>query len=146
MHISFKINYRFDCNEKCFTYLITYNRCLTQFLDQRITHGSLKEENTVFKVYFPGHSEFLKDKSAILIKIWDSTNPTKQQNYWIYILKTKAPLEHNVEDGQWSLVTYLSIYLSFYLEPKTNNEKNFFFINDRYLSSFQMLFQDEYIK
>ena len=58
--LSFKINHRFDCNEKCLIYLIMCNRCLKQYVCQtvaefrhrtviRITQESLKEENTACK-------------------------------------------------------------------------------------------------
>ena len=33
---NFKINHRFDCNEKCLIYLITCNRCLKQYLGQTV--------------------------------------------------------------------------------------------------------------
>lgn len=59
---SFKINYMFYCNEKCLNYLITYNRCLKQYLHQGMTQESLKEESTVFKdtcMKIPGHSGVL---------------------------------------------------------------------------------------
>ena len=53
---SFKINHRFDCNERYLIYLITCNRCLKQYVGPtvdgiiiRITQESLKEENTACK-------------------------------------------------------------------------------------------------
>ena len=33
---SFKINHRFDCNERCSIYLITCNRCLKQYVGQTV--------------------------------------------------------------------------------------------------------------
>ena len=47
----------------------------------------------------PDHSGFLNDVSVTLIDKTDPTDPTKREDYWIHILKTKAPLELNVEDG-----------------------------------------------
>ena len=39
-----------------------------------------------------GHSGFSKDVSVTLIHKTDPKNPTKREDYWIHILKTKAPL------------------------------------------------------
>ena len=33
---NFKINHRFDCNERCLIHLITYNRCLKQYVGQTV--------------------------------------------------------------------------------------------------------------
>ena len=47
----------------------------------------------------PGHSGFLNDVSVTLIIKTHPKDPTKQEDCWIHILKTKAPLRLNVEDG-----------------------------------------------
>ena len=47
----------------------------------------------------PGHSGFLNDVSITLIDKTDLKDPTKQEDFWIQTLTTKAPLGHNVEDG-----------------------------------------------
>ena len=47
----------------------------------------------------PGHSGFLNDVSVTLIDKTDPKDPTKRQDFWIQTLKTKAPLELNIEDG-----------------------------------------------
>ena len=46
----------------------------------------------------PGHSGFLNDVSVTLIDKTDPKDPTKRQDFWIQTLKTKAPLELNIED------------------------------------------------
>ena len=47
----------------------------------------------------PGHSGFLNDVSITLIGKTDPKDPTKREDYWFDTLKTKTPLEFNVEDG-----------------------------------------------
>ena len=47
----------------------------------------------------PGHSGFSNDVSVTLIDKTDPKDPTKRQDFWIQTLKTKAPLEFNIEDG-----------------------------------------------
>ena len=41
----------------------------------------------------PGQSGFLNDISVTLIDKVDPKDPTKQEDYWIHILKSKAWLE-----------------------------------------------------
>ena len=45
----------------------------------------------------PGRSGFLNDVSVTLIDKADPKDPTKREDYWIYTLKTKAPLGPNAE-------------------------------------------------
>ena len=47
----------------------------------------------------PDHSEFLNDISDTFIDKTDPTDPTKQEDYWIHTLKTKAQQGLNVEDS-----------------------------------------------
>ena len=47
----------------------------------------------------PGHSEFLNNVSITLTDMTDPKDPTKQEDFWIETLKTKAPLGLNVGDG-----------------------------------------------
>ena len=47
----------------------------------------------------PGRARFLNEVSVAIIDKRDPKNPTKCEGYWIQKLKTKAPLELNVEDG-----------------------------------------------
>ena len=57
----------------------------------------------------PGRSEFLNDVSIILLDQADPKNPTKREDYQIHTLKTKAPLEHNVEDGLQAKLMVFSV-------------------------------------
>ena len=45
----------------------------------------------------PGHSGFLHDVSITLIGKIDPSCPTKREDYWIDILKTKAPMGLNFD-------------------------------------------------
>ena len=47
----------------------------------------------------PGHSGFLNEVSVTFIDKTGPKDPTKRQDFWIQTLKTKAPLELNIEDG-----------------------------------------------
>ena len=114
---NFKINHSFDCNEKCLIYLITCNRCFKQYVGQTVDEfrhrwNNYKDNARKFKrgehcmqrhLYehfnLPGHSGFLNDASATLIDKTDAKDPIKQEDYWIHILKIKAALGLNVEDG-----------------------------------------------
>ena len=102
-------------------YLITCNRCLQQYVDQTVDEFRYRwnnynanykdnarkferEEHCLQRHFYghfnlPGHSGFLNDVSATLIDKADPKNPTKREYYWIYKLKTKAPLRRNVKDG-----------------------------------------------
>ena len=44
-----------------------------------------------------GHSGFFHDVSITLIDKTDSSCPTKREDYWIDILKTKAPIGLNFD-------------------------------------------------
>ena len=47
----------------------------------------------------PGHTSFSEDVTVTLIDKTDPRNPTEREDYWIYTLKTKAPMGLNMEDG-----------------------------------------------
>ena len=47
----------------------------------------------------PGHTRFLEDVTVTLIDKTDPRNLTEREDYWIYTLKTKAPMGLNMEDG-----------------------------------------------
>ena len=107
---SFKINHRFDCNERCLIYLITCNRCLKQYVGRTVDEfrhrwNNYKDNARKFErgeqcmqrhLYehfnLPDHSGFLNDVSVTLIDKTDPTDPTKREDYWIHTLKTNAPL------------------------------------------------------
>ena len=45
------------------------------------------------------HTSFLEDATVTLIDKAGLRNPTEKEDYWIYILKIKAPMGPNMEDG-----------------------------------------------
>ena len=47
----------------------------------------------------PGHHGFLQDTYVTATDKTDPSTPTNHEYYWIHTLKTKAPVEPNVEDG-----------------------------------------------
>ena len=114
---TYKINHKFDCNEKCLVYLITCNKCLKQYVGQtvdmfRSRWNNYKDNSRKFDrgedcmqrhlyEYFqlPGHAGFLQDTYVTLIDKTDSRAPTKREDYWIHTLKTKAAMGLNVVRG-----------------------------------------------
>ena len=82
---NFKINHRFDCNERSLIYLITCNRCLKQYIVQTVDEfrnrwNNYKDNATKFErgehcmqrhLYehfnLPGHSGFLNDYLSHLL-------------------------------------------------------------------------------
>ena len=114
---SYKINHRFDCNEKCLIYLLTCKKCYKQYVGQTVDtfrsrwnnyrdnarkyeRGQHCMQRHLFEHFnLPGHSGFLEDVIITLIDKTDPTCPTKREDYWIHTLNTKAPMGLNVEDG-----------------------------------------------
>ena len=110
------INHKFDCNEKCLTYLITCKKCFKQYIGQIIDNfrnhwNNYKENARKYErdqhcmqkhLYehcnLPGPTNFLEDVTVTLTDKTDPRNPT-ERDYWIYTLKTKAPICLNMEDG-----------------------------------------------
>ena len=110
-----KIYHKFDCNEKRLVYLITCNNCLKQYVGEtvnmfrsrwtsykdnssKLDRGEDCMQRHLFEYFqLPVHTVFLQDTYVTLI---DKTNPratNKRKDYWIYTLKTKAPMGLNVE-------------------------------------------------
>ena len=119
---SYKINHSFDCNEKCLIYLLTCNCCQKQYVGYvgqtvyifRSRWNNYKDNARKFDrgehcmqwhlyEYFtlPGHSGFLHDVSITLIDKTDPSVPSKGEDYWIDILKTKAPTGLNFDFIVW---------------------------------------------
>ena len=114
---TFKINHRFDCNEKCLVYLLTCNKCKKQYTGQTVDYfrnrwNNYKSKSRSFDrgeesmqehlyEHFDNHSHsgFGDDASVILIDKTDGSNPTKRETYWMRTLKTIAPYGLNVVNG-----------------------------------------------
>ena len=127
---SYKINYSFDCNEKCLKCLLTCNCCQKQYVGQTVDIFKNRQNNYkdnarkfdrrehcmqrhLYKHFtLPEHSGFLHNVSITLI---DKTNlgcPTKYEDYWICTLKTKAPMGVNF-DFDDSFFAYCLVFLHF---------------------------------
>ena len=112
---SYKINHRFDCNEKCLIYLLTCNCCQKQYVGQTVDifrnrwnnykdnarkfdRGEHCMQRHLYEHFtLAGHFGFLHDVSITLIDKTDPSFPTKREDYWIDILKTKAPMGLNFD-------------------------------------------------
>ena len=97
--LNFKINHKFDCNEKSLIYLITCSRCLKECVGQTVDEfrhrwNNHKDNARKFErgehcmqrhLYehfnVPGHSGFLNDVSVTLIDKTDPKGPTKREDY-----------------------------------------------------------------
>ena len=98
---TFKINNRFDRNDKCLVYLMTCNKCKKQYTGQTTTQFRTRWNNYKSKSrsfdreeqcmqehlykHFESerHSGFREDISVILIDKTDGSNPTKTETYWM---------------------------------------------------------------
>ena len=114
---SFKINHKFNCNDKCLVYLATCKICNKQYTGQttdsfRSRWNNYKSKSRKFdrnekcmQEYLyshfasEGHNGFLEDVSIALIDKTDGSDPTKRETFWMHTLKTLAPYGLNVEDG-----------------------------------------------
>ena len=106
---SHKINHSLDRNEKCLIYLLTCNCCQKQYVGQTVDIFRNRQNNHkdnarkfdrrehcmqkhLYEHFtLPGHPGFLHDVSVTLINKTDPSYATKREDYWIDILKTKAP-------------------------------------------------------
>ena len=114
---TFKINHRFDCNDKYLVYLMIYSKCKKQCTGQTADHFRSRWNNYKSKrrgfdrgeqcmqehLYKHFESErlsgFRGNVSVILIDKTDGSDPTKRETYWMRTLKTIAPYGLKVENG-----------------------------------------------
>ena len=113
---SYKINHNFGCYEKCLIYLLTCNCCQIQCAGQTVDifrnrWNNYKDNAIKFDrggehcmqrhlhehFTLPGHSGFLHDVSIRLIDKTDPSCSSKRKDYWIDVLKTKAPMGLNFD-------------------------------------------------
>ena len=114
---SFKINHKFNCNNKCLVYLATCKICNKQYTGQttdtfRSRWNNYKSNSRKFDKnekcmqeclysHFEseGHNVFLEDVLTTLINKTDGSDPMKTETFWMHTLKTLAPYGLNVENG-----------------------------------------------
>ena len=114
---TYKINHKFDCNEKCLVNLITCNKCSRQYVGQTVDmfRSLWNNYNDDFRKFdrgedcmqrhlyehfqLPGHTRFLKDTYVTLIDKKVPRATSKRKGYCIHTLKTKTPMGFNVEGG-----------------------------------------------
>ena len=112
----YKINHKFNCNDKCQIYLITHNKCILQYVGKTVNEFRLRWNNykinnrnflkgqTCMQQHLyehfasEGYCSFFKDVTMTLIDKTDPKNPNRREHCWRHTLKTMAPLGLNVED------------------------------------------------
>ena len=115
----YKINRKFNCNDKCLIYLLTCNECMLQYAGKSVDEFRLRWNNYkmndrnflkhqtciqqhVFEHFESEvHSRFLEDVTITFTdKIDPKDPPNRWEHYWRHTLNTMAPLGLNVEDDQ----------------------------------------------
>ena len=94
---SFKINHKFNCDDKCLIYLLTCNQCRKQYVGQAVdsfhfrwnnykcnchkhTKGeSVKQQHLYDHFMLEDRTQFVNDVSIIFIDKTDPTDPLKRK-------------------------------------------------------------------
>lgn len=114
---TYKINHRFDCDEKCLIYLLTCNHCRKQYTGQTVDNFrfrwnnykccsrkhaegiSVKQQHLYDHFIDQDHKQFLQDVSITFIDKTDPRDPLKREKYWRDTLKTLAPNGLNISEN-----------------------------------------------
>ena len=106
---NFKINYKFNCDDKCLIYLLTCNQCRRQYVGQTVDsfcfrwnnfkcnyhkHAkdeSVKQQHLYDHFILEDHTQFVNDALIIFIDKTDPTDPLKREQYWRHTLETLMP-------------------------------------------------------
>ena len=138
---SYKINLKFDCNDKCSIYLFSCRTCSKQYKGKttnrfryrwnnyklearKAENGDMEDVKQMFLDFLQDdHKGFLEDVEVRLIDKTQGSDPTKREYYWMRTIKTLHPDGLNIESDYllplcslgniWSLAT-----LTFSWEPK----------------------------
>ena len=112
----YKINHKFNCNDKYLIYLLTCNKCMLQYVGKTVGEFRLRWNNykmndrnflkgqTCMQQHLyehfasEGHCSFLEDVTITFIDKTDPKDPNQRKHYWRHTLKSMAPLDLNVED------------------------------------------------
>ena len=128
----YKINNKFDCNNKCLVNFINLQTMLeiirqSIYIRFPISMEQLQSSETCLQEHLfrhfssPGHNGFLNDVLITFINHTDSPDPPKREDYWRWTLKTMAPFGLNIEGSAWSRIMVIDdtviiyIYLAFRL-------------------------------
>ena len=112
----YKINHKFNCNDKCLIYLLTCNKCMLQYVGKTVDEFRVRWNNckmndrnflksqTCIQQHLSehfaseGHCRFFEDVTFTLIDKTELKDPNRREHYWRHTLKTMTPLGLNVED------------------------------------------------
>ena len=112
----FKINHKFNCDDRCLIYLPTCNQCRKQYVGQTVDNFRFRWNNCKCNCYKPAKGESVKQQhlydhlmledhtqfvnvSIIFIDRTDLTDPLKREQYWRHTLKTLVPYCLNVSES-----------------------------------------------
>ena len=114
---SFKINHKFNCDDRCLIYLLTCNQCRKQYVGQTVDsfrfrwnsykcncykHAkgkSVKQQRLYDHFMLEDHAQFVNDVSIIFIDKTDPTDPLNREQYWRQTLKTLIPYDLHVSES-----------------------------------------------
>ena len=114
---SYKIDHKFDCNDKCLIYLFSCRTCGKQCMGKttdrfrcrwnnykmearKTENGDMENVKQKFlQSHFlqDDHKGFLEDAEVRLINKTQDSHPTKREYYWMRKLKTLYPDGLNIE-------------------------------------------------
>ena len=112
---TYRINLKFDCDENCLVYLLTWKHCGIHYAGQTVAdfryrwnnykdscRKNSRNEDCMQKHlhdhYLSCNKDFLNAVSVTFIGKTDPSNPTEREQYWIHIRQTNAPHSLNIAD------------------------------------------------
>ena len=114
---SFKINHKFNCDDKCLIYLLTCNQCRKQYVEQMVDsfrfrwnnykyiyhkHAkgeSVKQQDLYDHFMLEDHTQFVNDISITFIDKTDPADPLKGEQHWRHTLKKLVLYSLNVSES-----------------------------------------------
>ena len=114
---SFRINHKFNCDDRCLMHLLTCNQWRKQYVGQTVDsfrsrwnnykcncykHAkgeSVKQQHLCDHFMLEDHTHFVNDVPIIFIDKTDPTDPLKREQYWRHTLKTLVLYGLNVSES-----------------------------------------------
>ena len=104
----FKIDHKFNCDDRCLIYLLTCNQCRKQYVGQTLDSFRFRWNN--YKCNYHKHvkGESVKQKHLYdhfmlgdheKFDKTDPTDPLKREQYWRHTLKTLVPYGLKVSES-----------------------------------------------